>query len=146
MSEAQHPLLVANRCVAHPWECDVMGHLTTRYIIGMFDDASYHFLHAVFGLSPGANDAGGLGWADVRMVIDYSAEVAAGDLLEVRARLMKLGTKSVTVEYVLHNLTRDELAATLEVVTVLFDLNERRAVAFSDALRERAAGWLASDA
>ncbi len=138
-------MIVANKCVAHPWECDVMGHLTTRFYMAMFDDASYHFLYQAFGLSPGAGDGEGLGWADVRMVIEYQAEVAAGDLLEIRGGLKKIGGKSATVFYEMFNLTRNERAATLEVVTVLFDTVARQATGFTDAMREQAAPFLLDD-
>ena len=137
--------IVVNKCVAHPWECDVMGHLTTRYYMAMFDDGSYHFLNEVFGVSPGSQNAEGLGWADVRMVIEYQAEVAAGDLLEIRGRVIKLGGKSVTVGYEMHNLTRQELAATLEVITVLFDTRARKATAFTDDMRATAAPHLPAE-
>ena len=84
------------RAVAHPWLCDVMGHLTTRYDMAMFDDASYHALNAVFGWSGSDAEATGTGFVDVRHELDYEAELRAGDLLEINARLERLGGKSVT--------------------------------------------------
>ena len=72
-------MLVVNKCVAHPWQCDVMGHLTTRFYLEMFDDASYHFLYTVFGWTISAHESQKYGWADVRHVIEYKAEVSAGD-------------------------------------------------------------------
>jgi acyl-CoA thioester hydrolase len=125
------------RAVAHPWQCDVMGHLTTRFYMAMFDDASYHFLFEVFGWS-GADAAGGLGFADVRHEIDYEAEVGAGDLLEITGRLEKLGGKSVTCVYEMHNLTRKERAACLTSVAVCFDTRARKAVPIPDEWRVKA--------
>jgi acyl-CoA thioester hydrolase len=130
-------MLLANKCVAHPWECDVQEHLTTRFYVAMFDDASYHFLHEVFG-DPGP----GMGWADVRHEIEYLAEVTAGDRLEVHAQLLRLGGKSLTVRYEMTNLVTDELAATLESTSVLFDLEAREAVPFSEAQRAAAEAHL----
>lgn len=127
-------MLLANKSVAHPWECDIQEHLTTRFYVAMFDDASYHFLQEVFG----ELDAG-LGWADVRHLIEYQAEVAAGSRLEIHGELIKLGGKSVTIRYEMTNLSTDELAATLESTSVLFDLKQRRAVALSDQQRDNAA-------
>ena len=46
-------MMVVNKAVAHPWECDVIGHLTTRFFVAMFDGASYHFLFSVFGCHTG---------------------------------------------------------------------------------------------
>ena len=134
-------MIVAHKGVAHPWLCDVMGHMTTRYYVGMFDDASYHFLAEVFGWEAGGEAPG---WADVKHTIEYQDEVGSGDLLEVRGQLEKVGGKSITVRYEMHNLTRKTLAASLESVSVYFDLKARKAVAIPDDLRGRAAPFLSA--
>ena len=130
------------RGVAHPWYCDAMGHMTTRFYMGMFDDASYHLLDAAF---PASREQNGLGWADVRHEIDYLAEVAAGDLLEIRAVLRRVGGKSIGAGYTMHNVTRGGIAATLVATTVLFDLEKRVAVRLPDGWRDSAAALLAAD-
>ena len=79
-------MIICNKSVAHPWQCDVMGHLTTRFYIEMFDDASYHFLAQVFGWKPDNADAPG--WADVKHTVEYQDEVAPGDLLEIAGQLV----------------------------------------------------------
>jgi len=126
------------RGVAHPWQCDVMGHLTTRYYTALFDDASYHCLHDLFGWSGSEAAGGGIGWVDVRHETDYEAEVGAGDLLEIRPRLDRLGGKSITLVYEMHNLSRNALAARLTCVCVSFDTTARKAVPLPDAWRTRA--------
>jgi len=135
-------MVLVQKGVAHPWQCDVLGHLTTRFYVAMFDDASYHFLHEVFGWTGSSDDEGRLGWADVRHVTDYQAEVAAGDLLEISACVTQIGTKSITMRYEMKNLGSGEIAAQQEVVCVLFDLHERKAVPLSDELNEMAAKHL----
>ncbi len=122
--------------VAHPWQCDILGHMTTRFYTAMFDDASYHFLHHLFGWNGARDEKGELGWVDVRHTINYQAEVDAGDLLEVRAELSKVGGKSMTMSYEMINLGSGDIAATLESVVVLFDLEERRARNIPDELRD----------
>lgn len=131
-------MISVNKGVAHPWQCDILGHLTTRFYMAMFDDASYHFLHHLFGWNGARNDAGTLGWVDVRHTINYDDEVKAGDLLEVRAALVAVGGKSMTVAYEMLNLGNAKVAATLEGVMVLFDLKERSAVTIPDELRAMA--------
>ena len=79
---------------------------------------------------------------DVRHVIEYQAEVVAGDLLEIHAGVTKIGTKSITVFYRMTNLGSNETAATLEAVCVLFDLEKRQAIALSDELRDKASKHL----
>lgn len=131
-------MISVNKGVAHPWQCDIMGHMTTRFYMAMFDDASYHFLHHLFDWNGAKNDTGELGWVDVRHTINYKDEVNAGDLLEVRAELTKVGGKSMSVSYEMINLGNGDVAATLEGVIVLFDLKKRGAVTIPDDLRDKA--------
>lgn len=138
-------MLVVNKTVAHPWQCDVLGHLTTRFYVGMFDDAAYHFLFTVFGWSGATDKSGAFGWVDARNVIEYQAEVSAGDVLEVRVSLTKIGTKSITARYEMINLGKEELAATFECIYVLFDMQERVSRALTDQLREAASKYLEPD-
>ncbi|PWE17795.1 acyl-CoA thioesterase [Marinicauda salina] len=126
------------RGVAHPWLCDVMGHMTTRHYVAMFDDASYHFLYEVFGWTGREAAAGGLGWADVHHEIDYKAEVAAGDLLAVDAAVERVGTKSLTVRFEMRNLSKATVAAVLTSTAVCFDMSERKAAAIPDDWRKAA--------
>ncbi len=137
--------MIVGNTVAHPWLCDVIGHLTTRHYVAMFDDASYHFLFKVFAWTGATDDNGNTGWVDVRHEIEYKAEVSAGDVLEIHASLVKIGTKSITVSYRMINLGRDELAATLVCTYVLFDMNERQGLVITDPLRQMAKGHLEAE-
>jgi len=130
--------MLVNKAVAHPWFCDVLGHMTTRHYVAMFDDASYHLLAAVFDW-PGVVSAGGeIGFVDVKHVIEYQAEVSAGDILDIHAGVTKVGNKSLTVNYRMNNLSKQELAATFECIYVLFDMHERAGLSLTDELREKA--------
>ncbi len=135
-------MISVQKNVAHPWMCDVLGHLTTRFYVGMFDDAAYHLLHTVFGWTGASDDAGKIAWVDARHLIEYQAEVAAGDLLEIRAGITRIGTKSMTVSYEMTKLGDNGIAATMEVVYVLFDLEERKGLELTDELREQASKYL----
>lgn len=128
--------------VVQPWLCDVMGHLTTRHYVAFFDDASYFWLNKIFGWSGEQASKDGLGFADVKHTIEYKAEAVAGDLLEVRARLTKLGGKSFTTHYEMYNISKDEVAATLESICVYFDTNARKAIAITDEMRAQATPYL----
>jgi len=138
-------MISVHKSVAQPWQCDVLDHLTTRYYVGMFDDASYHFIYDVFGWVGNQDVDGKLAWVDVQHLIKYQAEVVAGDLLEIRASLMKIGNKSITAAYVMQNLKTGDVAATLEAVYVLFDLEARVGVEIGDDLRSAASKYLETD-
>ena len=83
-------MVVVQKSVAQPWMCDVLGHMTTRYCVAMFDEAAYHLLYTVFGWTGSSDDENKIAWADVRHIIDYKTEVFAGDLLEIEGKLTKM--------------------------------------------------------
>jgi len=125
------------RGVAYPWNCDSMGHMNTQFYAALYDGASFHFLSM---LAPyGELKRSGLGWADVRQLIEYKHEVPSGSLLIVRTTLKRLGNKSVEYQHELRNTETDLLHSTSEQVTVLFDLTERAAAPLNEAIRRRAA-------
>lgn len=131
-------MISVQRGVAHPWMCDVLGHMTTRFHVGMFDDAAYHLLHAVFGWAGASDEEGKIAWVDVRHLVEYRAEVRAGNLLEIHACLRRIGTKSITVFYEMTNVSNYETAATMEVIYVLFDMQQRKGIELAADLREKA--------
>jgi len=118
--------------------CDVMGHMNTRHYAGLFDDAVTYFF-TMLGHFPRAGSPG-LGWADVRNIIEFRREVASGAPILVRTRVTDIGTKSMTVSHEM--LTADDgiLRATMDCRIVCFDLAARRAVPIPDSFRN-AVGW-----
>lgn len=127
------------RSSVYPWHCDAMGHMNTQFYAGFYDSATLHFLAS---LCPNQElKATGLGWADVRQLIEYRKETLAGDLLIIRSKLVRLGTKSVEYHHALSNAETGALHATSAQVTVLFDLAQRRAVPLTEKIRVRAQVW-----
>ncbi|MDB5367545.1 MAG: thioesterase superfamily protein [Rhodospirillales bacterium] len=122
------------RSVAHPWLCDVMGHLSTPHYLAVFDIATYH-LFAAANASPAKTVKTGLGWADVRHEIDYKSEVKAGSLLRVQSEVIRIGGKSVTHRHELLDVDDCVLKATLLATTVAFDLEARAAITIPDLQR-----------
>ena len=135
-------MVVVQKSVAHPWMCDVLGHMTTRHYVAMFDDAAYHMLYEVFGWTGSSDDDNKIAWADVNHKIDYKSEVSAGDILEIEAKLTKIGNKSITIYYEMRNLGKNVVAASLQVISVLFDLELRESVKISEELKELASKHL----
>jgi acyl-CoA thioester hydrolase len=121
--------------VVHPWMCDTMGHLNVRHYVGMFDDASFQLLGRVDG--PEA-DKQRLGWADVRMEIDYKHETAAGTLVTIRSHVEKVGKSSLTYVHVLTGTLDEIVRAQSRTVSVRFDLVARTKADLDDAERQRA--------
>lgn len=110
----------------------------------MFDDASYHFFRLVFGYDAAAADWAGLGFADVRQVIEYRSEVSSGDLVHIDGEIARLGDKSITARFTMRRSSDDTEVATLEATTVFFDLVARRARSLTEEMRQSGARWTAA--
>ena len=124
--------------VAQPWECDSLGHLTTRFYTAMFDDASYHFLFELFGWTGASDEAGERAFVDVRHEVDFRDEIRAGELLEIRACLVRVGTRSLVARYDMIKRASGGIAASLEATYVLFDLQQRVALPLDETLLDQA--------
>ena len=128
-------LIETYRGVAYPWHCNSMGHMNTQFYSALYDGASFHFLSR---LAPYSElEPLGLGWADVKQVIEYKHEIRSGSLLIVHTSMTRTGNKSVEYRHHLSNVETNELHSTSDQVTVLFDLKERRAALLSELIRQR---------
>jgi acyl-CoA thioester hydrolase len=124
------------KSVAHPWLCDAMGHMSARYIYGLFDDAAYIFFAAVGG-GPRELSERSLGWADVKVEIEYHEEIRGGDTVSILSGLERLGNKSVSSWHVMTRQSDGKKLSSAKLVTVQFDLSRRCAVALDAGIRKR---------
>lgn len=136
-------MLECYRGVVHPWLCDAMGHLTTRHYVAMFDDAGYHLLAAI-GYTQAMLERG-VGFADLRHVISYKAELRVGALVLIRCGVTRISDRSLTALYRMENIETGEEAAEMEVVMVQFDLEQRRSMAVAPEIRARAEALMTAD-
>ena len=123
--------------VVQPWLCDTMGHLTTRHYVGMFDDSHWHFF-AELGAHQEEMLERGEGFADVKSTLEYKQELYVGALVVIKGEIASLGGKSFVHRHEMYNRQSGELAATMENVTVAFDLKARKAVPLFDYFRKGA--------
>ncbi len=75
-------MILVQKSVAHPWMCDILGHMTTRHYVAMFDDAAYHLFFTIFGWTGSSDAENKIAWADVQHVIDYLRQLASKYLIE----------------------------------------------------------------
>ncbi|RVB67275.1 acyl-CoA thioesterase [Mesorhizobium sp. M7A.F.Ca.CA.002.04.1.1] len=126
--------------VAHPWMCDVMGHVNVRHYAAMFDDASFQLLGHIAGQDD--NQASQIGWADVRTEIDYRHETKAGALITIRSHVVKIGRTSITFEQVMLGSLDCIVRSSLLPTSVRFDLAARASVALDEPMRDRSSAFL----
>ena len=84
----------------------------------------------------------GEGFADVKSTLEYKQELHNGALVVIKGTILSLGGKSFVHRHEMYNRCSGELAATMENITVAFDLKARKAVPLFPYFREAAERYL----
>ncbi len=114
------------RAVVYPWHCDHQNHMTVMHYVGMFDAAFWHHV-AKFGFDPEFLNSNQRGFADVRDVLEYKAELSVGSLVVIKSSLTRIGGSSFTALHEMYNDSTGTLAATSEKTSAYFNLELRGA-------------------
>ncbi|MDA8247785.1 MAG: thioesterase family protein [Rhodospirillales bacterium] len=125
------------RAVVYPAQCDAMGHLSVKEYMGFFDQAEWHCFLAL-GFDPAWIETEKIGWADVHHAIEYKSELLAGALVRAESSVVKVGNKSLTTLHHLYDAANGKLCASLEAVSVQYDLKQRQSVPLHDQVRRTA--------
>jgi acyl-CoA thioester hydrolase len=120
--------------VVYPWQCDQMGHLSTRFYSAFFDDACY-FLLASIGYVPETAFAESWGWVDATSATEYCSEVRSGSLLAIRSRIAGIGNSSLVEEHIMTHVPTGNIAAKMKTTAVCFDLKLRQSRRVPDHIR-----------
>jgi acyl-CoA thioester hydrolase len=132
------------RGAVYPWQCDHVGHMNIMWYVGKFDEANWN-MFARLGLTPSYLRQSGRGMAGVQQNISYKRELFAGDIVEVRSRLLELREKSIRFLHEMRNAETGEIAATCEITAVHLDRQAHKSMPFEDAVRTVAARHLAPE-
>ena len=132
------------RGTVYPWQCDHVGHMNIMWYVGKFDEANWN-MFARLGLTPSYLRQSGRGMAGVQQNISYRRELFAGDIVEIRSRLLELREKSIRFVHDMRNAETGEIAATCEITAVHLDRQAHKSIPFEASIRECAAGHLAPD-
>ena len=136
------PLLTYKGAI-YPWHCDHMGHMNVMWYVGKFDEATWHLFHAL-GITPTLLRETSRGMAAVEQTIQYKRELLAGDIVTVHSTLLEMKDRVVRFTHEMRKADTDELAATTTLTAVHLDKIARRACAFPQDIRAKAAAFLAS--
>jgi acyl-CoA thioester hydrolase len=117
------------RTVVPPEFEDFNGHMRITHHLGLHDDAGLEFF-ALFGLDGSYFAERRLGIMDLEAHLRYLAEVHVGDEVAVHPRMLERSDKIIHTIWFLLNLSRNEIANTLEGVSLHVDLETRRASPF----------------
>lgn len=124
------------RGVIYPWDCDHLGHMNVKNYTGMFDQAAFHLQFAL-GLTPEALQQSRETAVDAQHTVRFIKEQLAGSLIVIEGALTNIGSKSFTCTYRMRNIETGDVAATTEIVSVYFSLENRSSMAIPEAIRAR---------
>ena len=132
------------RGTVYPWQCDHVGHMNIMWYVGKFDEANWN-LFARLGLTPSYLREANRGMAAVQQNITYERELLAGDIVEIRSKLVELREKSIRFVHEMRNAETGEVAAICEITGVHMDRQARKALPFADEIRQVASRHLAAE-
>lgn len=137
--------LLTYRGTVYPWHCDHVGHMNVMWYVGKFDEATWSLLLQI-GLTPTYLREQQRGMAAVQQNISYTRELHAGDVVEVRSRLIEIRDKGVRFVHEMRNVERDEVAATCELTGIHMDRVARKACPLPPAIRAAAERLVTAEA
>jgi acyl-CoA thioester hydrolase len=132
---------ITHRGTVYPWHCDHVGHMNVMWYVGKFDEATWQLFN-MLGLTPAYLRSAKRGMAAVDQHISYLRELHPGDVVSVRTALLEIKEKSLRFVHEMTNDESGEVAARTTLKAVHLDTQERKSVAFAEAVSARAASML----
>lgn len=129
--------LLTYRGAVYVSECDHIGHMNITWYTHKFDQANWN-MFAEIGVTPSYLRSGAFGVAGVQQNINYRKEVFAGDVVEIRTRILEIREKAVRFEHTMRNAETEEIAAICEITAVHLDRRTHKASPFPADVIERA--------
>jgi acyl-CoA thioester hydrolase len=123
-------------CV-YPWHCDHVGHMNVMHYVGKFDEATWNFFTDL-GLTPAYFRDHHCGMAAVQQNITYKRELLAGEVIEVRTRLLELRERVIRFEHTMLERGSGEVAAVCDLTGVHLDRRARKSIPFPAELLKKA--------
>lgn len=106
-------------------DLDRLGHMNYLKYIKHFEIARFEWLQQI-GLSFEQLYEKQLGPVVLKLDTEYTKELRLGDIIEIRTKLKKVGTKSFTLEQIMYD--NNQVSSTTIVIMTIMDLQERKAV------------------
>lgn len=115
-------------------ECDSNHHMNVMYYINKFELANRNFMGSL-GMSKHMKE-NNLGVAVVEQHIKYRKEVFEDDLLFIESELTAIADKTISTHHCLYEKLSGRLSAEIDIVTLMFDMEKRKAVSIPEVLKE----------
>lgn len=132
---------VTYRGLVWPSDCGADGTLSDRGYVSCFTDGAAHTWDMA-GLTAEWLNTHGLGRVAVEMKLTYGVAPVAGDLLVQKSKLAFVRGRTFGLHHCLIRANTGEVAAIGDVVALVMDLSERRAVELPAEVAERVAATI----
>ena len=129
-------LLDTFRGTVNTWECDEVGHMNVQFYVARASDAGF-YLRDALGISPSVVRNEGRAMVALEEHVRFLRELRAGDIMNMRTRLLEIRDKTVVTLHELLNSATGETSATIVAVSGHFDLKSRKLVPWSAEAMER---------
>ena len=117
----------------YPWHCDHVGHMNVMWYTGKFDEATWN-VFAELGITPSYLRDQQRGMVAVQHNTSYRQELLAGDVIEIRSRILEVRGKVMRFEHEMRNMETNSVAATSELTAVHLDRQTRKSCAIPAAI------------
>lgn len=111
-----------------------MGHMNVMWYTGKFDEATWN-LFAELGITPTYMRKQLRGMVGVQQNTTYKEELFAGDVVEVRSRVLEVRDKVIRFLHEMRNIEKGTVSATTEVTAVHLGRQTRKSCPFPPAIR-----------
>ena len=123
------------------WECNEFGTMERRFFISRFSDAASHIFREL-GVNQEMRRERNIGTAALDYRLTYRKPLHAGDAIIVKSGVLELRDKTVRFGHHLIDAGNGEVACSIEIVAVFFDLGLRKSIPLPEEIRENAASHM----
>lgn len=124
------------RGVVHATHCNHLGHMTVMWFASKFDDASWQLLN-LFGLTTSYFRSHNRLMATLQQETTFNGELAAGDLIEIRSRMLEIRENTLRVYHEMRHLESNETVAVNTSTEAHLDGSTRKACPLPPEIRRR---------
>ena len=133
MSTSERPFRHATRIDIRFRDCDPLGHVNNAVYATYFEVARFSYWREALGYAR----AEGFSFIMARVEVNFRAQAHAGEALDVRVRVGRIGHRSFTFDYEIVAIADGRLVADGSSVQVMFDYAAQQSRPVPDAFRAR---------
>lgn len=130
----QLPVLLSQRIPAK-WE-DINGHINVAYYMSLYNESGWPMMEQI-GIDKRYFDERKLGLVDLDNHLRYASELHVGERISAHGRFLEYDLKRIHGVLYVVNDDKDQLACSIEFLSINFDLERRKSVAIPNDIATR---------